>query len=54
MYVFHRIVSCRKITAITGAIAGFRKNASDPVAASGAFDSHKVAESIPVLLHNNA
>ena len=34
MYVFHRIVSCKKITAITGAIAGFRKNASDPVAAS--------------------
>ena len=30
-YVFHSIVSFRKITAISGAIAGFRKNASEPV-----------------------
>jgi hypothetical protein len=33
-YVFHNRVSCSKVTAKTGAIAGLTKNAMEPVLAS--------------------
>lgn len=41
--VFHRMVSLRTITAIIGAIAGFRKNVNEPVVASASFMDLKYA-----------